>query len=254
MEKLAANLKVLRELKKLSQEQMADQLKITRARLGAYEEGRNEPPVDILVKFSDYFKISVDALLRGDLSKTDPTSIIRIGRNRLLFPIVIDHNGKDVIEVVPIRARAGYLNGFSDPEFIEELPRMNLPFVPTGKHRAFAIKGDSMPPLREGSYVVGKFLEELDEIKDGNTYILLTKDDGIVYKRVQVSKNKDYLMLVSDNKTYSPFKVKAEDILEVWEFVCSINIGGYKPDELNPESILGMLKSMKVEIERIKKD
>ncbi|MFN6039786.1 MAG: XRE family transcriptional regulator [Bacteroidota bacterium] len=254
MEKLASNIKVLRELKKLSQEQMAEQLKITRARLGAYEEGRNEPPVDILLKFSDYFKISIDALLRGDFSKTDPTSIIRIGRNRLLFPIVIDKNGKDVIEVVPIRARAGYLNGYSDPEFIEELPRMNLPFIPTGKHRAFAIKGDSMPPLRDGSYVVGKYVEELEDIRDGNTYILVTKEEGIVYKRVQVSKNKDFFTLISDNKSYSPYKIKPEDILEIWEFVCSINIGGYKPDELNPESILGMLKSMKVEIERMKKD
>ena len=254
MEKLAANLKVLRELKRFSQEQMAEQLKITRARLGAYEEGRNEPPVDILLKFSDYFKISIDALLRGDFSKTDPTSIIRVGRNRLLFPIVIDKNGRDVIEVVPIKARAGYLNGFSDPEFIEELPRMNLPFIPTGKHRAFAIKGDSMPPLREGSYVVCKYVEELDELKDGNTYVFVTKDDGIVYKRVQVSKNKDYFTLISDNKSYAPFKVKPEEIFEVWEFVCSINVGGYKPDELNAESILGMLKSMKVEIERIKKD
>jgi transcriptional regulator with XRE-family HTH domain len=253
MEKLANNIKVLRELKRLSQEQMAEQLKITRARLGAYEEGRNEPPLDILVRICDFFKISADALLKGDFSRTDPGSIMRIGRNRLLFPVVIDKNGRDVIEVVPIRARAGYLNGYSDPEFIGELPRMNLPFIPTGKHRAFAIKGDSMPPLREGSYVVAKYMEELDDIKDGNTYILVTKDDGIVYKRVQASKNRDYFMLISDNKEYQPFKVKPDDIYEVWEFVCSINIGGYKPEELNTDSILGMLKSMKVELERIKK-
>ena len=254
MEKIAANIKVLRELKKLSQEQMAEQLNITRARLGAYEEGRNEPPVEILLRFSDYFKISIDALLRGDFSKTDPGSILRIGRNRLLFPVVIDRNGRDVIEVVPIRARAGYLNGFSDPEFIGELPRMNLPFVPAGKHRAFAIKGDSMPPLREGSYVVGKYIENLDEIRDGNTYVFLTRDDGIVYKRVQVSKNRDYYMMISDNKEYQPYKVKPDDLLEVWEYVCSINVGGYKAEDLNTDSILGMLKSMKVEIQKIKKD
>jgi transcriptional regulator with XRE-family HTH domain len=253
MEKIAANIKVLRELRRLSQEQLAEQLKITRARLGAYEEGRNEPPVEILLKISDYFRISVDALLKGDFARTDPGSILKIGRNRLLFPIVIDKNGRDVIEVVPIRARAGYLNGYSDPEFIGELPRMNLPFIPTGKHRAFAIKGDSMPPLREGSYVVGKYVEELSDIKEGETYVLITKDDGIVYKRVYPSKHKDSFLLHSDNKEYQPFKVKPDDIYEVWEFVCSINIGGYKPEELNTESILGMLKSMKVEIEKIKK-
>ena len=254
MERISSNLKVLRELKKLSQEQMAEQLNITRARLGAYEEGRNEPPIDIILRISDYFKISIDALLKGDFNKTDPSSILRIGRNRLLFPVVIDKNGRDVIEVVPIRARAGYLNGFSDPEFIDELPRMSLPFIPAGKHRAFAIKGDSMPPLKEGSYVVGKYVEEPDAIRDGNTYVILTKNDGIVYKRVQVSKNKDYFTFISDNKEYQPYKVKPDDVLEMWEYVCSIHLGAYKQEDLNTESILGMLKSMKVEIQKIKKD
>ncbi|MBC7862212.1 MAG: helix-turn-helix domain-containing protein [Bacteroidia bacterium] len=254
MDKIAANIKVLREFKRLSQEQLAEQLKITRARLGAYEEGRNEPPVELLLKISDFFRISVDALLKGDFSRTDPGSIMKIGRNRLLFPIVIDRNGRDVIEVVPIRARAGYLNGFSDPEFVGDLQRMSLPFMPTGKHRAFAIQGDSMPPVKEGSYVVGKYVEELEDIKDGYTYVLVTKEEGIVYKRVYQSPHKDgSLLLHSDNKEYSPYKVKADDVFEAWEFTCCINIGGYKPEELNPESIMNMLKSMKVEIEKIKK-
>jgi hypothetical protein len=60
-------------------------------------------------------------------------------------------------------------------------------------------------------------------------------------------------MLHSDNKAYAPFQVKAEDVLELWEYTCSLNIGAYKEDELNMESILSMLKGMQVELQRIRK-
>jgi hypothetical protein len=47
--------------------------------------------------------------------------------------------------------------------------------------------------------------------------------------------------------------VKAEDILEVWEFSCAINTAEYKDEELNTESIMKMLKSLKVELGEIRK-
>jgi transcriptional regulator with XRE-family HTH domain len=161
MEKIANNLRVLRALKKLTQEDLAAALDITRARIGSYEEGRSEPPVEVLIRYSDFFHVAVDALVRGDLSKTNPEDLIRVGKNRLLFPITVDPEGNDLIELIPIKAHAGYLNGYSDPEYIENLQRMKLPFLAAGKHRTFPIKGDSMPPLKEGSYVVGKYVDSL---------------------------------------------------------------------------------------------
>ena len=128
---------------------------------------------------------------------------------------------------------------------------MDLPFRVIGKHRAFPIKGDSMPPLRDGCFVIGKFLESLKQINDGDTYILITRDDGIVYKRVY--RNGNALELHSDNKAYQPYTIKASEVLEVWEFVCTLNISDKKAEELNMDSIIQMLNSMRVEIESIKK-
>ena len=90
MSKIAKNIRVLRDLKKLSQEQLAEELSINRSRLGAYEEGRNEPPIDLIISIASFFQISIDALIRGDLSKTDPEALMKIGKNRILFPILID--------------------------------------------------------------------------------------------------------------------------------------------------------------------
>ncbi len=252
MGKLATNIKQLREVKKLSQEQLAEKLDITRSRLGAYEEDRNEPPIAILIRLSDFFHISVDALIKGDLKKTDPDSLMKAGKNRTLFPIMVDTSNNDMIEMISAKASAGYLNGYSDPEYVEHLPLMKLPFVPTGKHRAFPIKGDSMPPLKDGSFVVAKYIESVDELKDGRTYVLLTKSEGIVYKRLYRNAKTFTIELHSDNKSYQPYTVNKKDILEIWEYTCSINVGNYTTEELNPDSIMKMLKSMQVEIKSIK--
>ena len=250
MSKIAKNIRVLRDLKKLSQEQLAEGLGINRSRLGAYEEGRNEPPIEMLVNLSSYFQISIDALVRGDLSKTDPEALMKIGKNRTLFPITVDRDGNDLIEVVPVKASAGYLKGYSDPEFIEELPNMNLPFKIVGKHRAFGIKGDSMPPLKDGSIAVGRYVESLDDIKDGQTYVILTKHDGLVYKRLyrKSKKGKVVFEFHSDNIAYLPYSVPTEEIIELWSFVCSLNIGDSKPQDLNIDNMIRFLQSYRVEM------
>ncbi|MCU0423592.1 MAG: XRE family transcriptional regulator [Bacteroidia bacterium] len=251
MHKIAKNIKHLRAIKNWSQQQLADELDITRARIGSYEEGRCEPPLDILIRLSNLFHVAIDALVKCDLSKFDKVQLLKVGQNRLLFPIMVNADEQDLIEVVTAKASAGYLNGYSDPEYIEELPVMNLPFKITGKHRAFPIKGDSMPPLKSGSFVVGKFVESLTDLKNGNTYILVTAHEGIVYKRIE--RKGQYLILHSDNPDYASYSVHVADILEVWQFVCALNVSDTKTEELNLHSIMNMLKSLQVELESIKK-
>ncbi len=249
--KISGNIRHLRSLKKWSQQQLADELDISRARIGSYEEERCDPPVDVLIRLSNLFHIAIDALIKCDLSTVDPGSLIKVGQNRLLFPIVVDKDNNDQIEVVTVKASAGYLNGYADPEYVEKLPLMNLPFKITGKHRAFPVKGDSMPPLKNGCFVIGKYVESLADIRNGSTYVIVTNDDGVVYKRVHKKGNN--LELHSDNKNYEPYSVKMADVIEAWEFVCNLNISDKKEEELNLDSIMDMLRSMRVEIEGIKK-
>lgn len=252
MSKIARNIKHLRLLKNWSQGQLADEVELSRARIGSYEEGRAEPSIEVMVRLSHIFHVSIDALVKSNLNGLKDTQLMKVAENRLLFPIMVDMNNNDLVEVVTAKASAGYLNGYSDPEYFEKLPNMNLPFKITGKHRAFPIKGDSMPPLKDGSFVIGKFVESIKDIQDGSTYILITKDEGIVYKRVIAKGN--VLELISDNKVYSPYTVHAKDVLEIWEFVCTLNVSDKKEEELNLESIMDMLRSMRVEIEQLKKN
>jgi transcriptional regulator with XRE-family HTH domain len=254
MSKIFSNLKFLRLQKGLSQEQLAENLGITRSRLGAYEENRNEPSIDLLIAISDFFHVAVDALVRGDLTKTTLDGLMKIGKNRMLFPVLIDDDGRDMVELVPLKASAGYLKGYADPDYMERLPRMKLPFLPSGKHRAFPIKGDSMPPIKEGSFVVAKYLDRLEDVKNGHTYIVVTKDDGLSYKRIfNLNTKKGFLECHSDNKMYQPYNVNLKDIVELWEYTCCINMTDYREEELNVSSIMNMLKNLQVEMEVIKK-
>jgi SOS-response transcriptional repressor LexA len=221
--------------------------------VGSYEEGRSEPPIDRLIDLSNYFKIPIDILVRNDLRLTKETSFIEVGNKRVLFPVTVNEDNEDLIEIIPAKASAGYLSGYDDPEYIEQLQKIKLPFLPTGTHRAFPIKGDSMLPVKDGSFVVAKFVEDITDVRDGRTYIVLTKDDGLVYKRLYNRiKEDDALLLCSDNKAYQPYLVKTENILELWEFTCCINTQEYDEKELKLSSIMTMFQELKVELESIK--
>lgn len=254
MSKIAANLKHLRSLKGLTQEQFSIELDITKSRIGSYEEGRSEPPISTLISFSDYFKIPIDALVKNDLSLSESDSFIDIGNQRVLFPIRVDENGDNMIEVVTQEASAGYLSGYSDTEYVANMPIMSLNFLPTGKHRAFPIKGDSMHPwVKDGDVVVGEYLEHPKYVRNNCCYIILTREDGLVYKRVYTNKiDENYLTLSSDNKLYKPYQVHFSEILEIWEFKLNLCIGQYEEDELNPVSILNLMRSVGIELKELK--
>lgn len=57
---------------KVSQEEVAKKLDISRARLSHYETGRSDPDLEMLKKFADFYSVSVDFLLdRKEISHTE---------------------------------------------------------------------------------------------------------------------------------------------------------------------------------------
>jgi transcriptional regulator with XRE-family HTH domain len=205
------NLKYLRKLRGWTQEDFAAKIKIKRSLLGAYEEERAEPRLEVLELVSDIFKVSLDELFLKDLGETKGNYIAKRRAQKLASEPM-------VIQFVPVKAAAGYLAGFADPEFIDELNTFTLPMLTPGQYRAFEIIGDSMLPTPSGSVIVGEKVDDLESLKNSNTYIVVSRQEGIVYKRVMKSpKTKQKLTLVSDNPVYQPYQVDANDIVEVWQ-------------------------------------
>ncbi|MBF4473046.1 XRE family transcriptional regulator [Flavobacterium sp. HJJ] len=245
------NIRTLRTRHKISQEKLAECLCITRGRYVKYEDGTSEAPYDILKKIAHYYHISIDLLLSVDVRKIDTEDLLKLENNRLVLPIMVDREGENFIEVVTQKVKAGYLNGYADPEYIESLQQISLPFLGLGKHRGFPVEGDSMPPHQDGSIIIGRYVESLGEVLDGKTYIFITKNEGMVYKRLNKNK-KNTFVLESDNRLYPSYEVKTSDVLEIWEYECSIGRSDRLPRISEPVSVEKMLLELKRDISEIK--
>ncbi|MEJ7683924.1 MAG: LexA family transcriptional regulator [Segetibacter sp.] len=212
MSQAGKNLKYLRKLRGWTQEEFSNKLKIKRSLLGAYEEERAEPRIEVLEVVSGIFKMSLDELLLQDVSSAKGSTYLE---KRRYLKMSAD---KSEIQFVPVKAAAGYLAGYADPEFIDELNTFTLPMLAAGNYRAFEIVGDSMLPTQSGSVIVGEKLEEIDNVKSSNTYIVVSRSEGIVYKRVLKSnRSKNKVTLVSDNPLYEPYQVNTDEIVELWQ-------------------------------------
>src|SRR5687767_9558600 len=152
------NLKYLRKLRGWTQEEFANKLKIKRSLLGAYEEERAEPRIEVLEQIGNIFKLSLDELLLKDLGDLKGNYLSKRRAQKM-------ETLSNEIHIVPVKAAAGYLAGYADPEFIDELNTFTLPMLAPGNYRAFEIVGDSMLPTPSGSVIVGEKIEKLEDVK-----------------------------------------------------------------------------------------
>jgi len=228
------NLKLLRERIGYSQEKLSTEMAMTRSALSNYENGFSEPNMGTLLKVSDYFKIPVDTLLRKSLSKLSEKSLADLeqggalditGSKLRVLTTVVNEKQKENIELVPIKAKAGYLNGYADPEYIKELPRFYLPFLDRHKkYRAFQIEGDSMPPVPDKGYFIGEYVQNWQDVKDGRPYLFVVKDEAAIFKiAFNKVKAEKHFLLCSTNTFYQPIKVDIRNVVEIWKFAAYIS-------------------------------
>ncbi len=211
MSRAGLNLKYLRKLRGWTQEEFAVKLGIKRSLIGAYEEERADPRLDVLEIVSEMFKLTLDELLLKDLNNSSGSYLAKRRQMKLMSA------DRNVIHFVPVKAAAGYLANYADSEFIDELNTFTLPMLSGGNYRAFEIIGDSMLPTPSGSIIVCEKVEDLDDIKTNQAYIVVSRNEGIVYKRIEKNnRNKTKLTLVSDNPQFQPYQVNTEDIAELW--------------------------------------
>lgn len=169
---------------------------------------------------------------RGEMLKSEvATEVIKTPRVEIIEPIkvegrslmpkvvVVDDDDNDRIPLVSVKAQAGYLEGYDDSNYIEELPTYSVPDMRNGTYRMFQVSGFSMyPTLQDGSYVVGQFVEDWEWLGDNRVCVVVTERDGVIVKRVtNRAREKGFLYCKSDNRDYKHIKVMLEDVKEIWE-------------------------------------
>lgn len=248
---LADNIRYLRMRgANITQHQIAEKLMVSRDSYAKYETGKASPPLDILLAISRFHHVSTDLLLTVNLRKYRLEEILQLPDNRILLPMKTDSLGENKIEIIPYKASMGYLSGYADPEYIEGLQTMSLPFLHNGKYRAFPAVGDSMPPYKNGTYIIGQFVDEISDIKIGKTYIIISRS-GILFKRIE-QINKESITVKSDNNFYGNFDILYTELKELWKYA-----GSYSPQELEiidfaDDDVKSMLIKLMHEIKELK--
>lgn len=239
------NIRLLRKRRGYSQDVVARELGVTRTSLSGYESGAVQPPLKNLMAISDFFGVTIDKLLRYNLTELSEKQLteleqgydIDIKGNKLrVLATTVGADNEENIELVSEKARAGYASGYADPEYISELPVFRLPHLnPSKKYRAFPIQGDSMPPVQPGDIVIGEYVQDWSRIKSGENYIFLTLNDGIVFKKAypKWEDTQKGMLAISNNPIYDPYFIPVHEIIEVWKYNCHISSDSDTPTGTN---------------------
>ncbi len=257
----STNIKLLRKRKGRTQGDVSSTLNMNRSTYNNYENRVAKPGVEALVNFSEYFGIAIDTLIKVDLCKLAESQLSQLekgydvyirGSKLRVLATTVDQGNNENIELVAEKAKAGYTNGFADPEFIRILPTFKLPFLSREKkYRTFQINGDSMLPIPHGSYVTGEFIQNWNYIRNGEACIVLTLNEGILFKIIenQIEDN-GMLRLHSLNPIYVPFSIHISEIKEVWKFTNFIS--SEMPNARPPENeIMENIREIKKDVKGI---
>ena len=257
------NIKFLRNRKNRTQDDVSNALGMKRSTLSGYENGVAQPNIDAIILFSKYYDLSIDTLLKINLAKLSEFQLSELergndvfitGTNLRVLATSVDKKNEENIELVPEKPKAGYANGFADPEYIKELPVFQLPFLSKQKKfRTFQLSGDSMLPIPSGSWVTAEFIQDWNSIINGHAYIVVTLDDGVVFKIVEnLLKTENKLSLFSLNPAYQQYDVHVAQIKEIWQFVHFISCE--LPDPIEPkDELFRTMESIRKDVAMIKK-
>lgn len=274
---ISENIKYLRNLNRLTQEQFSSRIGIKRSLLGAYEEARANPPLDKLKLIAQSFGVSVDALIKQDIRRMRETPDITLGfekRNpipeprkvtelldELLPPVKKDPQPTVVesprfevpvetrtkVELMPVESPKPTPMAYSH----HPAPSVFPGFSGSPQSRAFEKVTDF--PIAE-AWVVGEPISDLLSLPDGHYFILETKPYGLIYRRLynQIKSKGNYL-LVSDLDGVSPREIEVKDIVEAW------SMKGYFVWQVPPPppsltKVTELVEELQFELNRIKKN
>jgi len=257
-----SNIKFLRRRRERTQDDIATALGMKRSTLSGYENGIAQPAIEALILFSNYFNIAVDTLIRVDLQKLPESQLRQVergydvfirGSNLRVLATTVNTDNEENIELVSEKAKAGYATGFADPEYISILPTFRLPFLSKQKkYRTFQVSGDSMLPIEHGSWVTGVFIQDWTTVRDKDACIILTTDDGIIFKVIENRIGTEgKLILHSLNPAYDAYEIPVTNIREIWQLVHHISPKMPENNDMSSQNLITMVKQIRKDVKSI---
>ena len=192
--RISKNIKYLRELKRMTQDDVARAIGASDKAVSAWERGEREPRMGYVQKLADLFEIEMETLMDGypmDMVNSDlPSNIVPIHRRRI--PVL-----GNVAAGQPIWADEEHDEYVDDDES-------------TGADFALRVKGDSMSPLIEdGDFV---YVRRSSDVRNGQIAVVLDGDSATL-KYFYVTPGG--ITLASHNPAYPPMVYAGEQAKEL---------------------------------------
>jgi hypothetical protein len=101
--------------------------------------------------------------------------------------------------------------------------------------------------------IVAEKVENINDLKNNSTYVVVSRNEGIVYKRImKTNKIKNKFTLVSDNPVYQPYTMNAEDVLEVWQAQLVISKANLQ-QRWDVNQLAGLVSNLQEQVTSLKK-
>ncbi|CAM4086905.1 helix-turn-helix transcriptional regulator [Flavobacterium antarcticum] len=208
------NIKKIRSVHSLSQQDFADIFDLKRGTLGAYEEGRSNPKLETVIKIANHFSIGIEELLIGELTVN---KLLKFNERLTVEndPFkTIDFEG---IPCVLAAAKLDFIKRYSVDLDLSSYPLIKLPFINVENRIAFLVDDLAMTggavELFPKDIVIGKKVD-ISKIENGSLVILLTKDE-LLLRNFQ--KEDETCTLKADHYGVADMSLSTKDIVKVWE-------------------------------------
>ena len=191
-------IKTLRKEKKLSQAELAKQLKVTQQAIGKWETGKSTPDSDTLKKLAEIFQTSVDFLL----GRETPVSISNS------FPFEVEYEDEGFGIPVIGTVRAGYNSLAFNDDYGYEYANVRNP----DEYFYLIVKGDSMEPrIKDGDLAL---VHKQPVLNDGDLGVIVYGDNEGTLKKF--SRRGNTIILSPFNPDYEPKIISGEDLNNVY--------------------------------------
>ncbi len=229
---------------------------VNESNIRSYING-TEPKFNVIEKICTSLAINSEWLIMGEgemlrEDRKEQAALLSDFYHRVPQVITVDSHNRDNIALVPNKLKAGYLQGYNDPNFIKSLPTFRLPNLNNGIFRMFEIEGHSMfPTLPDRTHVVAQFVDDwIHDISDNKLYAIVSNEieDGLIKRCLNRIKKYDNLICKSDNRrNYPTQNIHPSTIKEVWEVKLHLNFN--LPD---PAEFYDRLNDLEAEIQYLK--
>ena len=226
MTKYSYNIKEIRQLYNLTQQELAVALGITRELVNKMEKGK----MGVSKATSALLNQFIQSRKSEDNSQfSDELQFVGIPREKNALPYHLQRRVQKnepvpfMAPLVGIRAQAGYVKGYEHADYLDTLEKYSLPpgVNPTGAVWSyFEVDGDSMEPtFYAGDILLASMVphEDWKELKNFYVYVILTSQQLMV-KRIFRKSEEEWLLLSDNEELYPQVTLPVSDIRQVWVF------------------------------------